>query len=197
MRALIVYGTRYGSTAETSEEIAKILRDRGLEVDVVNAKKNKVGRLDDFDLFLVGSGIKMGKWTREPLQFLERNQDTLADRAVALFVSCASADDPDECDKGRSKYLDEVAGKYPGVRIVSKGLFGGEYDPDAGFMMRMVMRGMKEDLEKKGLNPDEAYDFRDWDAIRAWATKLGDMMLAEEGNLEENARSPAPEGSRK
>jgi len=29
MKALIVYGTRYGATAGTSEEIAKVLRDEG------------------------------------------------------------------------------------------------------------------------------------------------------------------------
>ena len=29
MKALIAYGTRYGATAGTSEEIAKILREEG------------------------------------------------------------------------------------------------------------------------------------------------------------------------
>ena len=179
MKALIVYGTRHGSTAEISEEIAKTLRDGGLDVCVVNAKKGKVGKVDDYDLFLVGSGIKMGKWTGEPLKFLEKNRDALAGKAVALFVSCGSADDPDEREKGRTKYLDDVAGRYPELNIISKGFFGGKYDPSAGLMMRMVMRGMKDDLEKKGLSPDEAYDFRDWDAIRSWATDLGDMVLRE------------------
>jgi len=177
MKALIVYGTRYGSTAEISEEMAKTLRERGLDVDVINAKEDKVEKAEDYDLFLVGSGIKMGKWTGEPLKFLEKNQDALANKAVALFVSCGSVDDPDQREKGRTKYLDEVAGKYPMVKIVSKGFFGGKYDPKAGLMMRMVMRGMKEDLEKKGLNQGEAYDFRDWDAIRSWAAELADMVL--------------------
>src|SRR4030065_105891 len=38
-KALIVYGTRYGAAASTSEEIAKILRQEGVEVRVVNAKE--------------------------------------------------------------------------------------------------------------------------------------------------------------
>jgi menaquinone-dependent protoporphyrinogen oxidase len=169
VKALIVYGTRYGSTAETSEEIAKTLRARGVEVDVVNAKKDKVRKLDDYDLFIVGSGIRMGKWTGEPLKFLRRNEEALSSKPVALFVSCASAGDPNACEEGRAKYLDAVGSRYPRLRIISKGLFGGKYDSSAGFMMKMAMRGMREELEKKGLNPDEPYDFRDWDAIRAWA----------------------------
>ena len=36
-KALIVYGTRYGAAASTSEEIAKALRQQGFEVEVVNA----------------------------------------------------------------------------------------------------------------------------------------------------------------
>ena len=39
-KALIVYGTRYGATAGTSEEIANVLRQEGLEVRVVNAKED-------------------------------------------------------------------------------------------------------------------------------------------------------------
>ena len=180
MRALIVYGTRYGSTAEISNEMAKTLRERGLDVDVIDAKKGRVGKAEDYDLFLVGSGIKMGKWTGEPLKFLEKNRDALASKPVALFVSCGSVDDPDQAEKGRTEYLDEVADRYPMLKIVSKGFFGGKYDPKAGIMMRMVMRGMKEDLEKKGLNQGEAYDFRDWDAIRSWAAELADMVLGED-----------------
>ena len=41
-KALIVYGTRYGATASTSEDIAETLSKEGLDVKVVNLKNNKV-----------------------------------------------------------------------------------------------------------------------------------------------------------
>jgi menaquinone-dependent protoporphyrinogen IX oxidase len=41
MNTLIVYATRYGATALTSQEIAKILREETFEVKVVDAKKKK------------------------------------------------------------------------------------------------------------------------------------------------------------
>jgi flavorubredoxin len=37
-KALIVYGTRYGATADTSKIIADALRQEGFEVRVVNAR---------------------------------------------------------------------------------------------------------------------------------------------------------------
>ena len=71
-KALIVYGTRYGATQSTSEEIAKVLQGEGLEVKVVNAKKEKVKDISPYDLIIVGSGMQMGKWTREPENFLSQ-----------------------------------------------------------------------------------------------------------------------------
>jgi menaquinone-dependent protoporphyrinogen IX oxidase len=46
-KALIVYGTRYGATASTSEEIAGGLRQEGFDVRVVNAKKDKVKDINE------------------------------------------------------------------------------------------------------------------------------------------------------
>ncbi|MEM4508020.1 MAG: hypothetical protein QXY19_06800 [Archaeoglobaceae archaeon] len=39
VKVLIAYGTRYGATAGTVEEIAKILRDEGFDTKVVNLKE--------------------------------------------------------------------------------------------------------------------------------------------------------------
>ena len=77
MNALIVYGTRYGATTGTSEEIAKILREQGLDVKVVNAKEEKVKDISPYELVIVGSGMQIGKWTGEAEDFLKRFQDQL------------------------------------------------------------------------------------------------------------------------
>jgi menaquinone-dependent protoporphyrinogen IX oxidase len=116
----------------------------------------------------------MGKWTREPQKFLSKNEKTLSGKPVALFVSCGSVEKPEECEKARTDYLDKIEGKYSGLKVVAKGLFGGRYDPNGGFMMRMAMKGVKEEKEKEGVefDPDAVYDFRDWDAIRAWTLGL-------------------------
>lgn len=90
-KALIVYGSRTGATANTSEVIAETLRKEGLEVKVVNAKEEKIKDISGFDLVLVGSGIQIGKWTGEPEDFLKKHQKELVTKKLALFVCCGSA----------------------------------------------------------------------------------------------------------
>ncbi len=91
INALVVYGTRYGATANTSEVIADVLRQERFEVKVVDAKKDKLQSISEFSLVIVGSGIKMGKWTKEPKKFLGKFQKELSKKKVALFVCCGSA----------------------------------------------------------------------------------------------------------
>jgi len=42
VKPLLVYGTRYGTTARTSEETGKVLQDEGFDVKVVNVKEEKI-----------------------------------------------------------------------------------------------------------------------------------------------------------
>ena len=86
-KALIVYGTRFGATTGTSEEIANVLRNEGFNVTVVNAKKEKAADISGYDLIIVGSGMMINRWTREPEKFLKKFQKELAKKKVALFVS--------------------------------------------------------------------------------------------------------------
>jgi len=69
--ALIVYATRYGATALTAQEIAKNLREEGFEVNVVDAKMEKFHDISEFELIIVGGGLKMGRWTGESDDFFK------------------------------------------------------------------------------------------------------------------------------
>ena len=74
MKTLLVFGTRYGATAGTSEEISKVLQAEGFEVKVVNAKKEKIKDIANYDLIIVGSGMQFARWTGEAEDFLKRFQ---------------------------------------------------------------------------------------------------------------------------
>ena len=73
---LVVYGSRHGGTRGIAERIGQTLRREGLDVDVVSA--DHVTDVGAADAFVVGSGIYMGSWLKEPLDFVRRNQATLA-----------------------------------------------------------------------------------------------------------------------
>lgn len=76
-KSLIVYGTRYGAAASTSEEIASTLRQKGIEVNVVNAKQQKIKEIRQYDLVIVGGGIQIHRWTGELEKFLKKIQKRL------------------------------------------------------------------------------------------------------------------------
>ena len=173
MSALVVFGTRYGSTAKIAEEIGTVLSDEGFKVRVVNAAKDTISDISEFDIVIVGSGIKMGKWTKETLDFLKKFEADLSHKKVALFASCGYSREPEKVDEARENFLIKVADKYPSIKPVSLGLFGGVFSFDKyGFVEKLLFRGIKKDLENQGVDTRKPYDFRDWEEIREWTKEL-------------------------
>ena len=179
-KALIVYGTRFGATASTSEEIAKTLREEGFEVKVADAKKEKIDSVSEYDLVVVGSGMKLGKWTDDPEKFLKKFQKELANKKVVIFVSSASQaileheGKTEELAKARREYLEDKAAKYS-LHPIDMTILGGVWDYNQmGFFFKKTMGPFKQVIEAAGFKetaPD-VYDTRDWNAIRSWAKEL-------------------------
>ncbi len=178
-KALIVYGTRTGTAAVTAKEIAQTLQKQGIEVKVVDAKKEKIQSLNDYDLIIVGSGIQMGRWTGEPEDFLKKFQKELATKKVALFVNCGSAAEklnlnkPEIAVNARKKYLEEKAAKY-NLKVVALGLFSAIYNFNT--MSWIMKKGMENERPKLAACYKETepgvYDTRDIEAIQKWTQEL-------------------------
>ena len=184
-KALIVYGTRYGAAASTSEDIAETLRKEGFDVKVVNLKKDKVKDITEYELVIVGSGIQINRWTKEPEKFLKKFQKELAKKKVALFVCCGSTEPLDDkidkatsIENARKKYLEEKAAKY-NLQPISLGLFGGVYNYNkVPWLFGKFMEAIKPQLEAAGVPQTEPglYDTRDLNAIRSWAKELAQRV---------------------
>ncbi len=129
-KILIAYGTRYGATTSTAEEIAKVLQGEGFEVRVVNLKEEKVKDISDFELVIVGSGMRMEMWTSKAKAFLKKFSGELKKKKVAIFVSSGGRaliehkGEHDEIDRITKKYLEDKASKY-GLNPISMAMFGG------------------------------------------------------------------------
>ncbi len=63
MKALVVFGTRWGGTTEVAKTIAETLRGQNYSVSVANAKLSNLS-LADQDLVIIGSGIRADQWTK-------------------------------------------------------------------------------------------------------------------------------------
>ncbi|TFG13425.1 nitric oxide synthase [Candidatus Thorarchaeota archaeon] len=170
---LIAYGTRYGSTAEISERMGEIFTEKGMKTEVRDLKKDGTPTdLDEYDLVVVGSGILAGRWTKEPLKFLEQNKEKLAEKSVALFVVSAYAADSEKHDRVYEDYLVSVAEDLKPISPVSMGFFGGVIDfSKYNFAVRILMKRMVSS-NAGDREVSEYMDLRDWEEIESWAKSL-------------------------
>jgi len=150
---IIVYETRSGVTGESANIIAKVLREKyGFSVDVVNLKEQSKPKLSEYENVFIGSGIRMGRWYGKSKKFLKNNFEG---KNVVIFLSACSAGDPKGHDEAVTKYLDNVLAKYPHVKPVAMGAFGG----------RMKMFGKVQT------------DTCDPDKVRVWAEEVGKKLV--------------------
>ena len=180
MKTLIVYATRYGATAGTAEEIAKILREEGFDVKVVNAKEEKITDISEYELIIVDGSLEMTRWTDETEDFLKKFQKDLAQKKVVIFVSSAMKSvyeresKKEELEKMRKVYLEDKAAKYA-LKPIAFGLFGGVIDYNKmGLIARKTLGSVKTRLEAAGFKETKPgmYDTRDWKEICDWAKNL-------------------------
>ncbi len=158
-KILVAYASRAGSTGEVAEAIGKVLCDGGAAVDVRLAKE--VTDLSPYRAVVVGSGIRVGKWLPEAVEFVERHREALSRMPVAYFAVCLTLkEDTEENRREVAAYLDPVREV---VQPVDVGLFAGVMDySKLPFIFRLMMKAMK--------SPEG--DFRDWEAIRDWAGQV-------------------------
>ena len=161
-------------------QIASVLRGEGIDVQVVNAKENKINDISEFDLVIDGTGIMINRGTGEPDKFLKKFQKELANKAVALFISAGGLalaereGKMDEIESTRQKHLKEKAAKY-NLNPVAMGLFSGVWDfNNLPWWSKKAMSGLKQKLEEAGFKETQPgiYDTRDCEAIRSWTKDL-------------------------
>jgi len=179
VKTLIVYGTRYGATTGTSNEIAKVLREAGFEIKVVNTKKEKIRDVSEYELVIVGSGIRMGKWTDEADDFLKKFHRELEQKKLAIFVSSMKSvsereGKTEDLASSHKIALEDKVAQFS-LHPIALGFFGGVIDFNKmNFLFKKTMGFLKPQLEKDGFKeePPGVYDLRDWDEIRSWAKDL-------------------------
>ncbi|HUX75522.1 MAG TPA: flavodoxin domain-containing protein [Anaerolineae bacterium] len=161
-RILVAYASRAGSTGEVAGAIGEVLCDGGATVDVRLAKG--VTDVGPYRAVVVGSAIYMGGWMSEAAKFVETHRDALSRVPVAYFAVCLTMkDDTEENRRTVAAYLDPVREQVPQVQPADVGLFAGTLDYDKlPLLYRLIVKAMEQ--------PEG--DFRNWEAIRAWAGEL-------------------------
>lgn len=153
-RVLIAYGSKHGSTGETAEAIAGMLREDGLDAEARGAAS--VATLDDYDAVVIGGSLYTGRWHHDSRDFIKRFGAELATMPVAIFAMGPKTAEPDELASSREQ-LDLALRRLPDIDAKPIVIFGGVIDPDK---LRFPFNRLP------------ASDARDWDAIRAFASAV-------------------------
>jgi menaquinone-dependent protoporphyrinogen oxidase len=159
-KVMVAFGTTNGSTAQIAEAIAAVLRKDGLTVDTLPARS--VASVSSYDAFVVGGGLYTGRWHKDARRFVRRHRRTLAEHPLWLFssgpldASAAERDIP----------------PVPGVKRAMVRLDAREHVTFGG----CLEEGAKGRIAGMILRSGKGGDFRDFDAIEAWARRVADEL---------------------
>ena len=154
-KTLIVYGTRKGTTTETVQVIAEVLKlVHNQEVDICESHQLRIykKRLNEFGNIIIGSSIVSGWWKGSILSFARK--DLFDGKRVAVFVTAGGTlnkvkkygiTKTEAVNEAIEKYIDKYLKKFKFIPI-SKAAFGG----------RVVKKGMLK------YNSWEKSDIEDW-----------------------------------
>jgi len=183
---LIAYGSRYGITEEISHEIAKALENEGPTTRIVDLKKKKLDwpSIKSSDGIVIGSGIKMMRWMREPRDFLKKLAGELKTRekTVGIFVSAGSASRPRDQPKAKTDYIEKMLSDLS-VEADICDAFGGVLDLSpasrAGFfdkrMLKLIAKEMAKDTDIT-IKEGSKNDLRDWEQIRTFTKQFAELV---------------------
>jgi menaquinone-dependent protoporphyrinogen oxidase len=174
MKVLVAYATRHGATRGIAERIAQTLEQRGLEVTLYPVER--VGPIEGYDAFVIGSAAYMGTWLKDASEFVRKHERQIASRPVWLFSS-----GPIGTDRVDKKGQDVVKASEPAefrtfeplLHPRDEQVFFGAWDTDAepaGFADRFVRGFTSLFPGVKAAMPTG--DFRDWPEIEAWAETI-------------------------
>ena len=173
MKVLVAYASKYGATEGIAQRIGETLRQKGLDVDVTDCEDLR--EASGYDAYVVGSATYEFNWRRSARKFVERNAEVLAAKPTWLFASGPVG--TETVDKEGNDVLKGAEPKqfteYEDlVHPRGKQVFRGAYHHDKIRGADRIITWMPaiRDIMPEG-------DFRDWDAIDAWATAIADELV--------------------
>ena len=197
-RVLVVYATKYGSTAKVAETVAEELRAAGCQAEA--RAVGDVASTAGYDAVVVGGPMIFG-WHKDALKWVKARRDGLAAVPVAYFITAASlTDDGSGAVDGVPFYKDSWLAKKPGdpaklsyrqryalpshylgdvlketapVRPLQAAFFAGALD-----LTMMSIFAKLFVMLVIGASPG---DGRHWDAVREWARGLPAVLFDQDG----------------
>ena len=175
MKILVAYASRHGATQGIAERIAETLTDSGQSAEARPVKD--VADAAGYDAFVLGSAVYMFRWLKDFTRFVHGHEKLLATRPLWLFSSGPLG--ADKVDKQGRDVL-EVSQAKDTAQVLERTqardhvMFFGAYSrgKPVGLAEQFIARmPAARDAMPEG-------DFRDWEAIEAWAAGIAQELAS-------------------
>jgi len=169
-KLLILYASKRGSTAEVATFIGRILQEQELSVDVVDAD-NFTGDIHSYNAVILGTAIYKGVWMSSLWRTVRRIEDQFKDKPVWGFSLCMRVLEADGYDYAFANYLPHNI--LERLNLKNYRFFGGR--------LQDLSLGLRQEFHETydGMIGRKEGDYRDWNAIRAWALDIATTITRE------------------
>lgn len=162
-RVLVSAGSKYGATAEIADRIGAVLRDGGLDAEVLAPEQ--VDDLSRYQAVVLGSAVYAGHWVKGAKDLAHR----LAASSPAMDIWLFSSGPIGEPPKPEEDPVD-VAEIIEATSARDHRVFSGKIDKSKlNFGEKAILIAVRA---AEG-------DYRDWAAIDTWANEIADSLVRE------------------
>jgi menaquinone-dependent protoporphyrinogen oxidase len=164
MTVLVATASRHGATEEIAAAIGQVLEGQGLAVNV--KRMENVDTVLPYDACVLGSAVYVGTWLRGARAFIDEHAEALALRPTWLFSSGPIGSPPQR-----------VASDSVDVRDLAEKTRARDHHVFSGKLEKSRL-GLSERVLVGALHVPEG-DYREWDAVSAWATVIARVLQSE------------------
>ena len=162
-RVLVLAASRHGATAEIAAALAECETGRAGGLTAIAMPVEQRPDATAFDAVILGSAVYAGHWLDSAREYAATHADVLRRRPVWLFSSGPIGEPPFPPDEPY-----DVQPLIPLIGPRGHRVFPGRLDKGRlSFGERAMVTAMRAPLG----------DFRDWDAVRAWAAEIAESIL--------------------
>jgi menaquinone-dependent protoporphyrinogen oxidase len=162
LRVLVVVASKHGATAELGAALARGLADssagRAMGLEAVSVPVEQGPDPAEYEAVVLGSAVYLGRWLEPARTYAAEHVAALRGRPVWLLSSGPIGEPPFPADAPH-----DVGPLAQSIGARSHRVFAGRLDKSLlSFGERAMVTAMRAPIG----------DFRDWDAVRAWAEEI-------------------------
>jgi menaquinone-dependent protoporphyrinogen oxidase len=167
LRVLVVVASKHGATAEIGAGLARDLADsvagRAAGLTAVSLPVEQLPDPEPYDAVVLGSAVYVGRWLEPARHYAAEHVAVLRGRPVWLFSSGPVGEPPFPPDEPH-----DAGPLAQSVGARGHRVFPGRLDKSRlGLGERAMVTAMRAPIG----------DFRDWDAVRAWAEEIAAELV--------------------